>query len=46
MRFAGHVACIGEKRNAYRNLGRKPGERLLGRPRHRQEIILRWILQK
>jgi hypothetical protein len=36
MRWAGHVARIGEKRNAYRLLMRKPeGKRPLGRPRRR-----------
>jgi hypothetical protein len=36
MRWAGHVARIGEKRNAYRILVGKPeGKRLLGRPRCR-----------
>jgi hypothetical protein len=36
MRLAGHVARIGEKRNAYRFLVGKPeGKRLLGRPRRR-----------
>jgi hypothetical protein len=36
MRWAEHVARIGEKRNAYRLLVRKPeGKRLLGRPKHR-----------
>jgi hypothetical protein len=36
MRWAGHVARMGEKRNAYRLLVRKPeGKRPLGRPRHR-----------
>jgi hypothetical protein len=36
MRWVGHVAHIGEKRVAYRNLVVKPeGMRLLGRPRHR-----------
>jgi hypothetical protein len=39
MRWTGHEARIGEKRNAYRLLVGKPeGRRLLGRP------ILRWIL--
>jgi hypothetical protein len=34
--WAGHVARMGEKRNAYRILLRKPeGKRSLGRPRHR-----------
>jgi hypothetical protein len=36
MRWAGHVARMGEKRNAYRLLVGKPeGRRPLGRPRHR-----------
>jgi hypothetical protein len=36
MRWAGHVARIGEKRNAYRLLVGKPkGKKLLGRPRRR-----------
>jgi hypothetical protein len=36
MRWAGHVARIGEKRNAYRLLLGKPeGKRLLGKPRRR-----------
>jgi hypothetical protein len=38
MRWAGHVARMGEKRNVYRLLVGKPeGKRLLGRPR------CRWI---
>jgi hypothetical protein len=36
MRWAGGVACMGEKRNAYRIFVGKPeGKRLLGRPRRR-----------
>jgi hypothetical protein len=36
MRWVGHVARIGEKRNAYRILVGKPeGKRRLGRPRRR-----------
>jgi hypothetical protein len=36
MRWAGHVAQMGEKRNAYRLFVGKPeGKRLLGRPRRR-----------
>jgi hypothetical protein len=36
MRWAGHVARIGEKRNVYRLLVGKPeGRRPLGRPRRR-----------
>jgi hypothetical protein len=37
MRWAGHVARMREKRNAYRLLVRKPeGKRTLGRPRRRR----------
>jgi hypothetical protein len=36
MRWAGHVARLGERRNAYNILLRKPeGKRPLGRPRRR-----------
>jgi hypothetical protein len=36
MRWAGHVAQMGEKRNAYSILvGNQEGKRPLGRPRHR-----------
>jgi hypothetical protein len=36
MRLAGHVAQIGEKRNAYRILvGNPEGKRPLGRPGHK-----------
>jgi hypothetical protein len=36
MRWTGHVARMGEKRNAYRILvGNPDGKRLLGRPRRR-----------
>jgi hypothetical protein len=36
MRWAGHVAQMGEKRNVYWLLVGKPeGKRSLGRPRHR-----------
>jgi hypothetical protein len=38
MRWAGHVARMGEKRGAYRTLvGRPEGRRPLGRPRRRWE---------
>ena len=38
MRWAGHVACMEERRGVYRVLERKPeGKRPLGRPRHRWE---------
>jgi hypothetical protein len=38
MRWAGHVACMGEERGVHRVLVGKPeGKRLLGRPRRRWE---------
>jgi hypothetical protein len=40
MRWAGHVACMGEERGVYRVLVGKPeGKRPLGRPRRRWEDI-------
>jgi hypothetical protein len=46
MRWAGHVARIGEKRNAYRILVRKPeGKRPLGRPRRMWEDNIRMDLR-
>jgi hypothetical protein len=46
MRWAGHVARIGEKRNAYRILVGKPeGKRPLGRPR-RGGWTLKWSLER
>jgi hypothetical protein len=47
MRWAGHVARIGEKRNAYRLLVGKPeGKRLLGRPRRRWIDNIRMYLKE
>jgi hypothetical protein len=47
MRWAGHVARMGENRGMQRVLVRKPdGRRPLGRPRRRWEVILRWIFRK
>jgi hypothetical protein len=37
LRWAGHVARMGERRGAYRALVVKPESRPLGRPRHRWE---------
>jgi hypothetical protein len=45
MRWAGHVARMGKKRNAYRLLVGKPEEKLLlGRPRHRRVDNIRMDL--
>ena len=47
MRWAGHVAHMGERRGVRRVMVRKPeGKRLLGRPRHRWEDNLKMDLQK
>jgi hypothetical protein len=47
MRWAGHVARMGEKRNTYRLLvGKTEGKRPLGRPRCRWVVILGWILER
>jgi hypothetical protein len=46
MRLAGHVACMGERRSAYRVLvGRPEGRRPLGRPWHRWEGNIKMDLQ-
>jgi hypothetical protein len=42
MRCAGHVACIGEKSNAYRILMGKPeGKRPSGIPRRRWQDVIK-----
>jgi hypothetical protein len=47
MRWAGHVARMKEKRNAYRILVGKPeGKRPLGSPRRRGWTILKWIFER
>jgi hypothetical protein len=47
MRWAGHVARMGEKQNACRILVAKPdGKRPLGRPRRRWEDNIKWILER
>ena len=47
MRWAGHVAHMGEDRGVHRVLVGKPeGKRPLGRPRRSGRIILRWIFRK
>jgi hypothetical protein len=45
MRWAGHVARIGEERKVYKVLVGKPeGKRPLGRPRRRGKLGSEWIL--
>jgi len=45
MRWAGHVARMGEGRSVYKVLvGRHEGKRPLGRPRLSGRITLRWTL--
>jgi hypothetical protein len=47
LRWAGHVAHIGEGRDVYRVLVRKSqGKRPLGRPRHRWEDYIKLGLRK
>ncbi|KAJ4435373.1 hypothetical protein ANN_17987 [Periplaneta americana] len=47
LRWAGHVACMGESRNAYRVLvGRPEGKRPLGRPRRRWEDNIKMDLRE
>jgi hypothetical protein len=47
MRWAGHVACMGEGRGAYKILvGRPEGRRPLGRPRRRWEDNIKMDLQE
>jgi hypothetical protein len=47
MRWAGHVARIGTKMNAYRILVGKPeGKRPLGRPRRTGWTILKRVLER
>jgi hypothetical protein len=47
VRWAGNLACMGKKRNAYRILVGKPeGKRLLGRPRHRWEDSIKMDLRE
>ncbi|KAJ4444148.1 hypothetical protein ANN_05937 [Periplaneta americana] len=47
LRWAGHVACMGESRNAYTVLvGRPEGKRPLGRPRRRWEDNIKMDLRE
>jgi len=47
MRWAAHLACMGERRGIYRVLVGKPeGRRPLGRPRHRWKDNIKMDLQE
>jgi hypothetical protein len=46
MRWAGHVACFGERRGIYRVLVGKPDGRPLGRTRHRWKDNIKMDLQE
>jgi hypothetical protein len=47
MRWAGHVARIGDRRGAYSALmGRSAGRKPIGIPRHRCENIIKMNLQE
>ena len=47
MRWAGHVACTGERKGVYRVLvGKLEGKRPLGRPRSRMEDDIKLDLQE
>jgi hypothetical protein len=47
MRWAGHIACVGEVRNAYNIMvGIPEGKRPLGKPRHRWEDNIRMYLKE
>ena len=47
MKWAGHVACMGDDRGVHMALmGMHEGKRLLWRPRCKWGIILRWIFRR
>jgi hypothetical protein len=47
MRWAAHVACMGEKRKVYKVMvGKRKGKRLLRRQKHRWEDGIRMDLRK
>jgi hypothetical protein len=48
IRWAGHVACMGDMRNGYKIVRKHKGKRPHGRPRCRweEDITCRWILGK
>jgi hypothetical protein len=47
MRWTGHVACMGDRRSAFRVLVERPeGKRPLGRLRRRWQDNMKWIFKK
>jgi hypothetical protein len=47
VKWAGHVACMGERRGAYRALVRKPEEESpLGKPRYSWEYNIKMDLKE
>jgi hypothetical protein len=47
MRWVEHVICMGEVRNAYKILVRKPGQKIpLGKPRYRQGNNIKIVLKE
>ena len=47
LRWAGHVACMTQSRNAYRlSVGKPEGSRPLGRPRRRWEENIKMYLRE
>jgi hypothetical protein len=47
MRWAGHIACIGEEMNAYMILVGNPEEKIpLGRPKHRWKDSIKMDLRR
>ena len=44
--WMGHVTCMGERRRAYKLVGKPQGKRPLGRTRHRWEDNIKINLQK
>jgi hypothetical protein len=47
IRWARYVACMGDRKEAYRVLGGMPeGKTQLVRPRRRWEVMLKWVIRK
>jgi len=47
MRWEGHVACVGERRDAYKfSVGKPEGKRPFGIPRHRKNNNIKMYFQE